>query len=510
MIVVALPHPTSRPFIRQRASGPYWYGKWSRNGTPVIRSLGRAWVEPDRNGRWRHKRGRAPERTLTEAEAAARMLELIEAHDDDQRRLEVDAEERRRRGVTFRELADEWIVYLEREKGAKPSTLRDYRWLLAEPGQPHRRGRGSSPGVLIGSLGDRPVRDMTTREVAEYLRTLDTSGANPRTVNKHRQVISAVFSFGMREDTYRLPFNPAAATNKRREPPPAIIDFYVPEEVELIARAAEEGAHREVPKLRYHECELGARVRDDQQDAELYRIAAYTGLRLGELLALRWADVNLIDRRLIVHRAFSDRVEGPTKSWQARFLPIADPVARAFARMAERREFISSDDYVFCTRFGRPVDGSALRRRFKRAAAAAGLRVLRFHALRHGAGCLVARQADPRWVQGFLGHSKLTMTERYLHAKARPQDVDLLNRAFALEPPPASDPDVPSSGTAVVQLRPGTLEEWDRAVNEQLVPNTDPNQTVLAGAGHPASPRELTEFVRENNARIARGRADRA
>jgi hypothetical protein len=41
--------------------------------------------------------------------------------------------------------------------------------------------------------------------------------------------------------------------------------------------------------------------------------------------------------------------------------------------------------------------------------------------------------ADPRWVQGFLGHSKLTTTERYLHAKARPQDVDLLNRAFARE-----------------------------------------------------------------------------
>jgi integrase len=75
-----------------------------------------------------------------------------------------------------------------------------------------------------------------------------------------------------------------------------------------------------------------------------------------------------------------------------------------------------------------------VRRRFKLAAAGAGLRVLRFHALRHGAGSLVARHADARWVQAFLGHSKLTTTERYVHPKARPQDIAMLNHAFASEP----------------------------------------------------------------------------
>lgn len=113
-------------------------------------------------------------------------------------------------------------------------------------------------------------------------------------------------------------------------------------------------------------------------------------------------------------------------------MPIADSAAPALARLSERDDFTERDDYVFCSRLGRPLDGSALRRRFKRAAEAADLRVLRFHALRHGAGSLVARQADPRWVQGFLGHSKLTTTARYLHAKARPEDVNRLNRAFAV------------------------------------------------------------------------------
>jgi integrase len=314
-------------------------------------------------------------------------------------------------------------------------------------------------------------------------------------------VISAIYGYAMREDSYRLTLNPAATTTKRREPPPAVLDFYEPEEVEAIARAAEAGGHRDVSRLTYDQAELAARAREDRQDAELYRIAAYGGLRLGELLALRWEDVHLDDRRLVVHRALSDRTEGPTKSWQARYVPIADPAAAAFARLAARGEFNGADDFVFCSRLGRPLDGSALRRRFKRAAAAAGLRVLRFHALRHGAGSMVARQGDPRWVQAFLGHSKLTTTERYLHAKARPQDVDLLNRAFALQPPPSE------TARPVIALPPETLQEWDRAVNEQPVPNTDPNRTALAGAGgRPATRHELTEFVRENNARVARER----
>ncbi len=86
----------------------------------MVRALGRAWVEPDGSGGWRRKRGRAPEGVLTDAEAAARMLALMREHDEAQTLLERDAEERRRRGVTFRELAREYLRWLENVKSAKP------------------------------------------------------------------------------------------------------------------------------------------------------------------------------------------------------------------------------------------------------------------------------------------------------------------------------------------------------------------------------------------------------
>jgi hypothetical protein len=61
-------------------------------------------MEPDGKGGWRPRRGRAHDGALTEAAAGERMLELVRSHHVDESRLEADTGERRRRGITFREL----------------------------------------------------------------------------------------------------------------------------------------------------------------------------------------------------------------------------------------------------------------------------------------------------------------------------------------------------------------------------------------------------------------------
>jgi integrase len=309
--------------------------------------------------------------------------------------------------------------------------------MLAEPGTPHKRGAGRNPGRILGALGDLRVAKVTTRDIANFLRRLERDGMSPRSVNKHREVLSAMFSYARREDTYALPHNPVDATSKRLEMPPAVLDFFEPDEIESLAEAAERGSHRGVQPVDLAPGEVEWRAWEDRQDAELYRVAFYTGLRLGELLALRWEDVDLERRRVIVHRAVSAGIEGPTKSRQARSVPLADAPAAALQRLADRHDYTERDDYVFCSRLGRRLDRSAVRRRYTRARDAAGLRALRFHALRHAAGSLVAREAGAHFVQAFLGHSRLSTTERYLHAKARPEDVATLNRAFANPKAPA-------------------------------------------------------------------------
>jgi integrase len=410
---------------------PFYEVKWRRGGSQVKRRVGLAWLECAGNGGWRARRGRVPDGYFDEKRATVRAAQLVAEHDAAQREIEHARRERRELGATVRELAAQWLEYVAREKGAKPATIQDYGYLLMEPGAPHRRGPGRSEGRIMKALGDRRVARVTTADAATFLRGLEREGMSARSVNKHRGLLGAMFSYAQREDTYALEHNPVTGTSKRREKPPVVLDFFEPEEIEALARAAGAGAHRGPQPAELDVDEAAWRTWEDRQDAELYRVAAYTGMRLGELLALRWEDVDLERRLVIVHRAVSAGVEGPTKSRQARALPLADVAAAALARLADRGDYTRRDDYVFCSRLGRRLDRSAVRRRYTRARDAAGLRPLRFHALRHAAGSLVAREAGAHFLQAFLGHSRLSTTERYLHAKSRPQDVETLNRAFA-------------------------------------------------------------------------------
>ena len=144
----------------------------------------------------------------------------------------------------------------------------------------------------MSALGDCPAREVTTREIEDLLRSIASTGVAPRTVNKARQLICAIFNYGMRPSTYGLATNPAQHADRRREPDPASLAFYSPEQIEALARALADGKHRDPRRPALGDDEIAARAREDAQDAELIRVAAYAGLRRGELVALRWRDVD--------------------------------------------------------------------------------------------------------------------------------------------------------------------------------------------------------------------------
>lgn len=127
-------------------------------------------------------------------------------------------------------------------------------------------------------------------------------------------------------------------------------------------------------------------------------------------------------------------------------MPLADHAAAALARVLERKEFLAPDDYVFCSAYGRRLDGSALRRRYKLARDAAGLRPLRWHDLRHTFGSLlVADGIDLVSVKDAMGHAELSTTSRYLHARPATERAAAFTVAFDRMAPVAAPRGAPPS-----------------------------------------------------------------
>jgi integrase len=419
---------------------PVWAVKWrGADGERIRRRLGApAWVARDGARGWRPREGRPAPGHLTEYQARRRVAAFVGAVEAERAEARARAAGEMAReaaagGPTLRSLAHVWLEHIEFVQGAKPATLRDYRSMLAEPGTPYRRGRGRTVGRIMAALGDVPAAKVTTAQIEALLVAHAREGVGARSVNKHRQVLSAIFNFGLRPENaarWRLTGNPAAATAKRREDGPARLEVFSVEQVEALARSAESGAWR---GTREHVTAEGARWRaeEDAQLGELLRVAAYTGLRRGELVALRWRDVRWPERVLVVERALSANVEGTTKGRRVRYVPLGDQALGALDRLSQRPNFTSDDDYVFAGLAGDRLDPSAIRRRYIAARDATGLPPLRFHDLRHTAGTLLTRVLDPVTVRDVLGHADLKTTERYLHAIRASRLADAATRAFA-------------------------------------------------------------------------------
>ncbi len=418
---------------------PFFEAKWrDEQRQQIKRRIGPAWVEPDGDGGWSKRRGRPRDGWLDERAAHVAAAEKVA--DVERERTATVLKVARAGRATVRQVAREWLAWKRDVKGGAPSTLRDNESLLAEPGTPYKRGRGTAEGRIMRKFGDRPYDDVTTREVSAFLRELDAEGLSPRNVNKHRSVLHAIFAYAMKPDTYALAANPVTGTDVRHEPTPPPLDHYEVEEVEALARACEHGAQRgKAPSYRGRPVvltadEQAARTTEDQQDADLFRVKFYSGMRLGEIVALRWRSVrflpDLSGAIIDVDRAVSAGVEKEPKGGRGRPVPVPQAASDALARIAQRGDFTDPEDYVFCNRLGRRLDPSAIRRRYKRGAAAADLRPLRLHDLRHAAGSVLARSLPLVAVRDVLGHAKLSTTNRYLHSKIDTAAVAAVNAAF--------------------------------------------------------------------------------
>jgi integrase len=285
----------------------------------------------------------------------------------------------------------------------KRTTIADYRGYL-------RRH-------LTPFFGDGPTDCVEAAEVERYLHAKRGAGLSAKTVQNHLNFLHGVFAFSIRRGWTTA--NPVALVERPRSHRSAHrrIRFLQPEELDAVLRAVPADS-------------LGAIERP------LYLTAAMTGLRQGELLALRWSDVDWTASRVRVAESFTRGAFDSPKSHRGRSVPMADRLAAELERHFQRSYWRGDQDLVFAhPATGHVLDASKLRKRFRSVLARAGAPDLTFHELRHTFGTQMAAAGAPlRAIQEWMGHADASTTEIYAHYAPDPTGgATFAQRAFGGE-----------------------------------------------------------------------------
>jgi integrase len=297
--------------------------------------------------------------------------------------------EERRNGAGFGDAVERWLEYVETDRKRRRATVRDYEQL----------GR-----LLVGEFGAHtPVADVTTERVEAWRARLVAEGRlSARSINKRLVALHAVFGVA------GITPNPVAGVKRQPLSKKRPLDFHEPEEAWALIRSA-----------------------DGDTDAAAVALGTLAGLRMAEVLGLRWRDVDFAADTIRVAQSYSAGGIEPTKSGDPRAVPMIPDLAALLARLSQRERFTDPDDPVCPAADGRHQDDSAFRKRYYSAQRRAGLRRLTFHQLRHTFGCIAIRVATPVEVQEWMGHADLSTTQQYLHYKPRADAARRLGEAFS-------------------------------------------------------------------------------
>jgi integrase len=360
----------------QRVGGS-WIGSWyASDGRKIRRKVGAARAPGERDG-------------LTVSQAEARFRRMREA-------------ERPRASFERVDMAGAGAELCRRLelRGRKKS----HRLTVASDLRNH-----IAPFFSDGELGRIEPADIE-RYIAVKLGTLA-----PKTVRNHLGTMHSVFELGLRmgwcdRNPVKLADRPVIKSTETR------IKFIDQAELDrLLAVVYPDDAFGKV-------------------EGVLYLTAAMTGLRQGELLGLRWRDVDFGARRVRVVLPYVRGEFGDPKSeGSGRSVPLAQRVADGLAGLRERSLYPADDDLVFChPETGHPLDRSKLVRRFKAARDATGIRRITFHELRHTFGTRMAAKGVPlRTLQHWMGHADAKTTQVYAHYQPSDAESDVVDAAFA-------------------------------------------------------------------------------
>jgi integrase len=256
------------------------------------------------------------------------------------------------------------------------------------------------------------LESVERRDVEAFMAAKRREGKAPKSVLNYVGTLHSIFAFGQDRGWCRS--NPAKLAEKPKPPEAAEIRFLDEPELEALLRAVPDDV-------------LGA------VEGPLYLAAAMTGARQGELLGLRWGDVDWTASKVRIRRAWVRGEMGTPKSRRgSRAVPLAQRLAVELERHYQASRYQSDSDLVFGhPLLGVPLDRSKVLKRFKATLRAGGVRAVRFHDLRHTFGTRMAAAGVPmRTLQEWMGHRDFKTTLIYADYMPGQHEAELVDAAF--------------------------------------------------------------------------------
>jgi integrase len=320
---------------------------------------------------------------------------------------------------TVAHFLDTWLEETQRPR-LRPSTLKSYESYI----RLH----------IVPALGDKTLGELTAQDVQRFLNGL--SKTKPRRPSK--KVGTASTAGEKREPSSSRVTEPALSPRTvqyirailRAALGQALRWGYVERNVAALASPPRQQPKQVAALSAAHAQTLIDHTRDDRLGA-LFATALYTGMRQGELLGLRWPDVDLDAGTVRVRQA----VQKVDKQWQfvepksangKRTVPLCEPAVAVLKRQKEHVKAMRQHageawtewGLVFPSELGTPLDSSNVTKHLQRCLAMNALPRVSFHALRHTCGSLLHQEGVPaRTIMEILGHSQITLTlGTYCHA----------------------------------------------------------------------------------------------
>jgi integrase len=396
------------------------------------RKLGPAWVKdsgkrtPRGAVKWVTRDGPKPDGHLTPAEAEDMLRTMLA--EAPRRRVE---RPKPARAMTLREACERWLRWVESDREAKHSTVGDYRNMCDR---------------MCRDLGAQtPVATLTTKALQEWVDALPAERRlSPKEAKRRRAAGTTIKRL---PDGTHVQLTPASARTKRKYvialngimKRAMKLGAVTGNPIELVDRPGRVRTRKTLATSQFlRPAEVHALVKAaakvKQQDAAIFMVSAFCGLRLGELLDLRWRAVNFDGSSLHVESSYVRNVEGTPKSG-GRMVPMAPEVARTLTEHARAVPAKSEASLVFAGEQGPHVDANDLRKRYYAALERAGIRRIRIHDLRHTFGTVCAAKGIPlTTIKEWMGHAHLATTEIYTAFYPQHADAARISEAFAEQP----------------------------------------------------------------------------